>query len=148
MVMPAMTSKRPYLIRAIFEWLLDNDLTPHLIVDAEHPSAVVPMEFADNGRIVLNIAPQAVQDFHIGNDVIRFSARFGGRPFAVELAPQAVLGLVARENGEGMAFLDEEPALQDDGGEGRVADAAPTKATAGADDKESKPDRSHLRVIK
>jgi stringent starvation protein B len=143
-----MTSKRPYLIRAIFEWLLDNDLTPHLIVDAEHPSAVVPMEFADNGRIVLNIAPQAVQGFQIGNDLIRFSARFGGRPFAVELAPQAVLGLVARENGEGMAFLDEEPAMQDDDGDEDFADAAPTKSTAGDDDKEPKPDRSHLRVVK
>jgi stringent starvation protein B len=144
-----MTSKRPYLIRAIFEWLLDNGLTPHLIVDAEHPSAVVPMEFADNGRIVLNIAPQAVQGFHIGNDLIRFSARFGGRPFTVELAPHAVLGLVARENGEGMAFLDEEPAMQDETAD---ADDAPAghagREEPGTDGTDPKPDRSHLRVVK
>jgi stringent starvation protein B len=140
-----MTSNRPYLIRAIHDWILDNGMTPHLMVDAEHPSAIVPMEFAEEGRIVLNVAPQAVHGLHIGNDLIRFSARFSGRPFAVELAPQAVLGLFARENGQGMLFPDEQAIEQDD--DAGTADDAPASAKpAGAADK--KPSRPNLRVIK
>ncbi|MCG6943392.1 MAG: ClpXP protease specificity-enhancing factor [Thiohalocapsa sp.] len=143
-----MTSNRPYLIRAIYDWIIDNGMTPHLMVDAEHPSAVVPMEFADDGRIVLNVAPQAVHGFHIGNDMIRFSARFGGKPFAIELAPQAVLGLFARENGQGMLFPDEEPAAPE-----AEADAdADADATAGtdntSDDGDKKPSRPNLRIVK
>jgi stringent starvation protein B len=141
----AMTSNRPYLIRAIYEWITDNDMTPHLMVDAEHPSAVVPMEFAENGRIVLNVAPQAVHGFQIGNDLIRFSARFGGQPFSIELAPQAVVGLFARENGQGMLFPDEEPA-DDEDGESAV-DGGGRDAGAGDEDGK-KPSRPNLRVIK
>jgi stringent starvation protein B len=145
----AMTSNRPYLIRAIYDWIIDNGMTPHLMVDAEHPSAVVPMEFADDGRIVLNVAPQAVHGFHIGNDAIRFSARFGGRPFAIELAPQAVLGLFARENGQGMLFPDEEAPLPADQAEsgGDDADAAASGADA-AKDGDNKPPRPNLRIVK
>ncbi|WP_295542408.1 ClpXP protease specificity-enhancing factor [uncultured Thiohalocapsa sp.] len=146
-----MTSNRPYLIRAIYEWIIDNASTPHLMVDAEHPSAVVPMEFAENGRIVLNVAPQAVHGLQIGNDLIRFSARFGGRPFAVELAPQAVIGLFARENGQGMLFPDEEPTPAQDAdageGEGEGADARTRDATGGDEDNK-KPARPNLRVVK
>jgi stringent starvation protein B len=140
-----MTSNRPYLIRAIYEWIVDNGMTPHLMVDAEHASAVVPMEFADNGRIILNVAPQAVHGFHIGNDVIRFSARFGGRPFAIELAPQAVLGLFARENGQGMLFPDEASTELDQDPDSD--DAAEAGAQAD-DDRGSKPSRPNLRVVK
>jgi stringent starvation protein B len=141
----AMTSNRPYLIRAIYDWIIDNGMTPHLMVDAEHPSAVVPMEFADDGRIVLNVAPQAVHGFHIGNDMIRFSARFGGKPFAIELAPHAVLGLFARENGQGMLFPDEEPTARE---AGRDAPAAETAATETVDDGEKKSPRPTLRIVK
>lgn len=136
-----MTSNRPYLIRAIYDWIIDNGMTPHLMVDAEHPSAIVPMEFADDGRIVLNVAPQAVHGLHMGNEQIRFSARFGGQPFAIELAPQAVLGLFARENGQGMLFPEEEPmdaAGDDDDGQ----------ATDGGDKDGGKPPRPTLRVVK
>lgn len=140
-----MTSNRPYLIRAIYEWIIDNDMTPHLMVDAEHPSAIVPLEFAENGRIVLNVAPQAVHGFQIGNDLIRFSARFGGQPFSVELAPQAVIGLFARENGQGMLFPDEEPTED----EARKSDVDGGEGQAGAGDEEGKkPSRPNLRVIK
>jgi stringent starvation protein B len=139
-----MTSNRPYLIRAIYDWIIDNGMTPHLMVDAEHPSAVVPMEFAEDGRIVLNVAPQAVHGFHIGNDLIRFSARFGGQPFAVELAPQAVLGLFARENGQGMLFPEEE-AVEEAMDDAR-SDADGSDSGAGGDHK--KPSRPNLRVIK
>lgn len=139
-----MTSNRPYLIRAIYEWIIDNDMTPHLMVDVEHPSAIVPMEFAENGRIVLNVAPQAVHGFQIGNDLIRFSARFGGQPFSIELTPQAVIGLFARENGQGMLFPDEEPTED----EAADADAASGGEDLAGDDDSKKPSRPNLRVIK
>ena len=135
-----MTSNRPYLLRGLYEWIIDNGLTPHLVVDAEHPSATVPQAFVDDGRIVLNVAPEAVQALQLGNDSIRFSARFGGSPFAVEFSPQAVLGVYARENGHGMLFPDEEPSSDED--------ATSTGATGGADESEKKPTRPSLRVIK
>ena len=141
-----MTSNRPYLIRAIYDWIIDNGMTPHLMVDAEHPSAIVPMEFADDGRIVLNVAPQAVHGFHIGNDMIRFSARFGGQPYAIELAPQAVLGLFARENGQGMLFPEEEP-VEPGGAPDRDGDGGPAASDDG-DGGQKKPSRPNLRVIK
>ncbi len=135
-----MTSNRPYLLRGLYEWIIDNGLTPHLVVDAEHPSATVPQAFVDDGRIVLNVAPDAVQALQLGNDSIRFSARFGGSPFAVEFSPRAVLGVYARENGHGMLFPDEEPAADD-------GEASET-ATDGADGNEKKPARPSLRVVK
>ncbi|MGB5831222.1 MAG: ClpXP protease specificity-enhancing factor [Thiohalocapsa sp.] len=133
-----MTSNRPYLIRALYEWIIDNGMTPHLVVDAEHAAAVVPRAFVDDGRIVLNVAPGAVQALQLGNDGIRFSARFGGSPFAVSLPPQAVLGIYSRENGQGMLFPDEEPATEDE------SNTDPTDDGGG----DKKPNRPSLRVIK
>lgn len=99
-----MTSNRPYLIRAFFDWIVDNGLTPHLLVDAEFPNTLVPTEFVDDGQIVLNISPTAVQDLQIGNYLVCFNARFSGKPFAISLPPDAVLGIYAKENGHGMLF--------------------------------------------
>ncbi|HEB95584.1 MAG TPA: ClpXP protease specificity-enhancing factor [Sedimenticola thiotaurini] len=104
-----MSSNRPYLIRALYQWLVDNGLTPHLLVDAEHPLAQVPAQFVEEGRIVLNIGPDAVLGLELDNDWIRFSARFGGTPMEVLVPPAAVLGIYARENGQGMLFPDEPP---------------------------------------
>lgn len=102
-----MTSNRPYLIRAVYEWLLDNGLTPYLLVNVEAEGVVVPEGFAEDGRIVLNIAPSAVRTLDLGNEMIYFNARFGGRPMDVFVPPPAVLGLYARENGRGLLFPDE-----------------------------------------
>ncbi|NEX21565.1 ClpXP protease specificity-enhancing factor [Thiorhodococcus mannitoliphagus] len=99
-----MTSSKPYLIRAIYEWILDNGLTPHLVVDAEYPGAQVPVEFIDDGRIVLNIAPSAVKGLVIGNDWIQFNARFSGVAREVMVPSEAALGVFTRENGQGMVF--------------------------------------------
>lgn len=143
-----MTSNRPYLIRALFEWILDNQMTPHLLVDAMHPGADVPRKFVEEGRIVLNIAPTAVKDLVISNDMISFSARFGGVPAAVGLAPGAVLGIYARENGHGMIFPQEEDL------EARTAsddDASSTDATSqaqGEAKEERKANRPALRIVK
>lgn len=75
-----MKPRRPYLVRAYYDWLLDNNLTPHLVVDAMLPGVQVPMDFVRDGQIVLNIAPRAVGNLELGNDAIRFNARFGGIP--------------------------------------------------------------------
>lgn len=104
-----MTPNRPYLIRAIYDWIVDNELTPHLLVNAEHPDADVPGEYVKDGQIVLNTSLSAVQDLNLGNDLISFSARFGGVPTYLSFPPDAVLGVYARENGQGMLFPEDEP---------------------------------------
>lgn len=104
-----MTSNRPYLIRAIHEWICDNGLTTHLAVDAGYPGAEVPQEFAEDGQIVLNIAPRAVTEFSTDNEEILFSARFGGVPRRIRVPINAVMAIFARENGQGMAFEPVEP---------------------------------------
>jgi stringent starvation protein B len=109
-----MTSNRPYLIRALYEWLVDNDLTPYLLVDATHERVSVPTEYIDGGRIVLNINPRAVSNLHMGNDGISFSARFSGHSHSVMVPPSAVLGIYAKENGQGMLFAVEEPSEHPD----------------------------------
>lgn len=103
-----MTSNRPYLVRALYEWLVDNELTPYLLVDAAYNGVQVPDNYVEDGRIVLNITPGAVRDLSLGNDLISFSARFGGQPHNIFLPPSAVLGIYARENGKGMLFPEEE----------------------------------------
>jgi stringent starvation protein B len=103
-----MTSNRPYLIRALYEWLVDNDLTPYLLVDAKRDDVQVPSQYVEDGRIVLNVGPSAVRGLELGNEHISFEARFGGTAHAIMLPPAAVLGVYARENGKGMLFPEEE----------------------------------------
>jgi stringent starvation protein B len=102
--MEPMTSTRPYLIRAFYDWILDNGLTPHLLVDAAAGGVVVPRQFVKDGKIVLNLSPTAVRQLELGNEVLRFGARFGGLAMEVRVPPEAVLGIYARENGQGMLF--------------------------------------------
>lgn len=103
-----MTSHRPYLLRALYEWIADNGLTPHLLVDATRPQVHVPTHAVKDGRIVLNVAERAVAALEMGNDIIRFSARFGGVSHAVSVPVSAVLAIYARENGQGMALPPED----------------------------------------
>lgn len=109
-----LTPRRPYLLRAFYEWLLDNQLTPHLVVDVTLPDVRVPMEYARDGQIVLNIAPRAVGNLELSNDEVRFSARFGGVPRQVSVPLAAVLAIYARENGAGTMF-EPEAAYDEDG---------------------------------
>jgi stringent starvation protein B len=106
--MVGMTSNRPYLIRALYDWLVDNGQTPYLLVNAEHSGTVVPQQFVEDGRIVLNIDPTAVAGLEMGNEWIKFSARFSGVAEDVLVPPAAVQGIYAKENGQGMLFPDEE----------------------------------------
>ncbi len=103
-----MTSNRPYLIRAIHEWLLDNQCTPYLLVDAQAPGVEVPGQYVKDGKIVLNISPGAVEALRITNDEVTFLARFSGVSQLVSIPITAVLAVYARENGRGMMFNEEE----------------------------------------
>ena len=102
-----MTSHRPYLLRALYEWIADNGMTPHLLVDATRPHVQVPLHAVKDGRIVLNVAERAVAGLQMSNDVIRFSARFGGVSHAVSVPVSAVLAIYARETGQGMALPED-----------------------------------------
>ncbi|WP_420070625.1 ClpXP protease specificity-enhancing factor [Vibrio gazogenes] len=107
-----MTPRRPYMLRAFYDWLLENDLTPHLVVDATLPGVRVPVEFIQDGQIILNIAPRAVGNLELGNDAIMFNARFGGRPHSVIVPIFAVQAIYARENGAGTMFEPEDAYIQ------------------------------------
>ena len=111
-----MTSNRPYLIRAINEWLLDNQLTPHLLVDAEAPGVDVPHKFIQDGKIVLNISPNAVEGLRVSNEEVTFLARFSGVSQLISLPVGAVLAIYARENGRGMLFSEEDEPEPDEPG--------------------------------
>lgn len=99
-----LTPTRPYMVRAIFEWLEDNNLTPHIMVDTTQPNVTVPIEYVQDGRIVLNIASRATGNLVINNDFINFHARFGGVSQELWVPMQAVMGIYARENSQGMFF--------------------------------------------
>ncbi|MDA8659839.1 ClpXP protease specificity-enhancing factor [Luminiphilus sp.] len=99
-----MNSSRPYIIRAIYEWIVDNECTPHLLIDATYAGVFVPESYVSDGQIVLNIAPSAVVSLQMGNDTVAFNGRFGGQPQDVEVPVASILGIYARENGQGMVF--------------------------------------------
>jgi len=103
-----MTSSRPYLIRAMYQWIVDNGMTPHLLVDASSEECLVPHSLVNDGKIVLNIAPMAVNGLVLGDEEISFSARFDGKPDALSFPISSVLAVYARENGQGMMFSETE----------------------------------------
>jgi stringent starvation protein B len=103
-----MTPSRPYLIRSLYEWILDNGLTPYLLVDVANKAVVVPQQYVENGRIVLNINPSAVQNLQMGNELVELDARFSGQPMHVSVPVMSVLAIYARENGKGMVFTEED----------------------------------------
>ncbi|HUR40662.1 MAG TPA: ClpXP protease specificity-enhancing factor [Verrucomicrobiae bacterium] len=102
-------SRRPYLIRAVYDWAADNGYTPHLLIAADAEGVTVPREYVKEGRITLNISPMAVQNLDLKRDPIQFFARFGGQPFNVQVPSGAVIAIFARENGEGHVFGEIEP---------------------------------------
>lgn len=125
-----MTSSRPYLVRAFNEWILDNDCTPYIVVDAGVQGVQVPTEHVANGQIVLNISPGAVKGLVIGNGALEFSARFGGVPMQVFIPLQAVMAIYARENGEGMVF-GSEPGAPDPDDHGPEPEQSPGQRPSG-----------------
>jgi stringent starvation protein B len=137
-----MTSSRPYLLRALLDWISDNGLTAHLVVDATRPGAVVPLQFVQDGKITLNIGPAAVQGLEMGNEWISFSARFAGRPMQVSVPVAAVLAIYARENGQGMMFGSEP------GGENVTDEVEDGRTGPDADGEPARPKGPSLKVVK
>ena len=109
-----MNSSRPYLVRALYEWIVDNDCTPHMLVNSDYPKVQVPAGFASDGQIVLNVSPTAVRQLHMDNEAVSFEGRFGGVPHTLYVPIAAILGVYARENCQGMVFDLEEPLEADD----------------------------------
>ena len=97
-------SKRPYQIRAMHEWMNDNGHTPHIVVDTSFDGVTVPREHIKDGKIILNISDSAAHTLKLTNDAVSFRARFGGVPFDVWTPIRSVLGIYARETGQGMIF--------------------------------------------
>jgi stringent starvation protein B len=131
-----LSSTKPYLTRAIYEWILDNGLTPHLLVDAGYPGTEVPAQFVQDGQIILNLAPTAVRNLVMGNEWISFGARFSGTPYELLIPSEAVLGIFSRENRQGMVFAAPEYPGQDaPEPEGDIqAPGGPTKSTPSPED--------------
>lgn len=134
-----MNSSRPYLVRALYEWIVDNDCTPHLLVNAEYRGVQVPAGFASEGQIVLNVAPSAVRQLRMDNDAIAFEGRFGGVPHSLYIPADAVMAIYARENGQGMVF-EIEPTPPDD--------ASSSEGASGGDDSPRPAGRPSLKVVK
>ena len=103
-----MTSSRPYLIRAMYQWIVDNGMTPHLLVDVSHQGCLVPVEYIQDGKIVLNIAPMAISALVLGDNEVTFGARFNGVSESIYVPIRAIEAIYARENGQGMMFSDDE----------------------------------------
>ncbi len=132
-----MTSSRPYLIRAMYEWMVDNQMTPHLLVFADQSGVIVPQEHVDEGKIVLNISPTAVRDLLLGNEEITFSGRFSGRPMNIVVPVRCAVGIYTRENGKGMVFSPEDETPDPDGSTSSDKNSVNTSAN-----------RPSLRVVK
>ncbi|MDF3123634.1 ClpXP protease specificity-enhancing factor [Rheinheimera sp. 1928-s] len=149
-----MTPNKPYLIRAFYEWIVDNNLTPYLVVNASIQGCKVPTQHIQNGQIVLNILPSAVGNMLMGNDAITFNARFGGKPFALTVPIKAVLAIYARENGAGTMFDAEDDGDEDIHHLEAVSDdeEMDSPERSPSDDEPTDPNKgkkvSHLRVIK
>lgn len=136
-----MSSHRPYLLRALVEWINDNGMTPHLMVDAGVPGVQVPASAVNEGRVVLNIAERAVMRLHIDNDAVSFTARFSGTSFPVNVPISAILAVYARETGQGMALPDDIAGSDGPPDDDLPPPSAPDEAPAAGK-------RPHLRVVK
>lgn len=124
-----MSPLKYFLARAVYDWTLDNALTPHVIADASMAGVQVPPGYVENGRIVLNIHPRAITGFNFDHDGIRFSARFGGSPYAIDVPLAGLLAIYAKENGQGVSFPErDEPPPAEPAAPTRASSAAPRKS--------------------
>jgi len=140
-----MTSHRPYLLRALAEWIADNGMTPHLLVDAGMAGVQVPASAIKEGKVVLNIAERAVVRLQIDNQAVSFTARFGGVSHPVHVPIAAVLAIYARETGQGMALPEDVGPAADPDDDGNPP---PMPDAPGPDDAPASGKRSHLRIVK
>ena len=127
-----MNSSRPYIMRALYEWIVDNEMTPYVLVDASVDGVMVPQQFVKDNQIVLNISPDAVVELSISNESVSFNGRFGGVATDIFAPVAAVVGIYARENGQGMVFDPEDNLTPPD-------DTTPSP---------DKPERPSLKIVK
>lgn len=139
-----MTSTRPYLLRAFYDWMCDNQLTPYVVINALVPHVEIPKQYVENGQIILNISPEAVINLDLGNEQITFTARFSGVTRHISAPIEAVLAIYAQENGQGVVFGEEE--LEgEEGGLGENDDEPPPEAPKPSSKGKGKP---NLRIVK
>jgi len=142
----ATRSQRPYLLRALFDWIVDSELTPYLLVAATDPSVVVPQQYVNDGKIVLNVSPSAVRDLVFGDDLVFFDGRFAGTPFTVEVPVGSVLAIYAKETGEGMMFDAETGGKSDENS--APGESKGSGESEGSSEKEKTGKGPHLKIIK
>jgi stringent starvation protein B len=133
--------KRPYLLRALYDWIVDSELTPYLLVTVDDERVQVPREYVSEGKIVLNVSPMAVRNLDLGQNAVAFSGRFGGRPFPIHVPMASIQAIYAKETGEGMMFEAEtiDPPPEPEG---------PPPEPDGAPDPDSSSPGGHLKVVK
>lgn len=140
-----MLSNKPYLIRAFYEWIVDNACTPYLVLDATLPRCNVPKDHIENGQITLNISPQAIRDLKLGNELVEFKASFSGLVHIISAPIKAVLAVYAQENGQGMFFDFEDEQDGTDWADAPVAvPVVEKKPVVGIKDKKG---ASHLKLV-
>lgn len=143
---PSTTPTRPYMVRAIYQWIEDNALTPYLMVDATAENVQIPTEYVQDGRIVLNIASRATGNMNMANDFIHFSARFGGVSQEIWVPLQAVIGIYARENSQGMFFDPNEYDNYEPEADASKPESKPSKADTAS--KQKRANKAGLKVLK
>lgn len=145
-----MARLRPYLVRATYEWIVEHNFTPYLLVDAEYEGVEVPPEYIDNGKIVLNVSPMAVRNFNVDNKYLAFEASFSGQAWQIFVPTPAILAIYSRENGQGVYARDDGLGmLVNEGEEGENPDPSPEDDST-EQKEEAKPSKSraNLRVVK
>ncbi len=143
-----MTPSRPYLLRGFYDWIVDNHYTPYIVINTEHPDVHVPEEYIEEGRIVLNIDPNAVRGLLLANDHMEFNARFSGIPYDIWAPIKAITAIYAKENGRGMVFKEEEEDDQPPPHGSKDKDSASGTSSDGGDNKKGGGGRSHLSLVK
>lgn len=135
------TLQRPYLLRAMHEWMSDNDLTPHIVIDVDAADDGLPTEYANDGKLVVNISYSATQDLVISNETVSFAARFGSVSRHLDVPITAILGIYARESGQGMIFSSETPLQEESTSSAEAAESAAPASDAATS-------RPQLKIIK
>lgn len=139
-----MNSNQPYLIRAMYDWICDNELTPHILVNAHIPGVKVPAQIIKDNQVVLNVSTQAIAQLELGNDKIVFLARFNGASHAIQIPVEAVLAIYAAENSQGMMFQAQESAASTE----NLVESSQSELAMEVDKKIVSHKKPHLRAVK
>jgi stringent starvation protein B len=149
---PAMSSNRPYLLRALYEWINDNSLTPYILADATYPDVLVPKSSVKDGKVVLNIAMRAVAALELGNEALSFSARFSGVSQSIYIPVEAIIAIYAQETGQGMMLPPDDPQSEEHAHSESLEQHEQESDQEPGDDEPPKPPippkSGHLRIVK